>query len=419
MNSALTTLFVMADAFHLGWMGATKRLFHLAKAFRELGFNAALLAGKMIDERVQAEIDKQFPGLVIRTHHTGAYPPLLDVAPLARRAWRALWKARGAEHYAARLSYGWAQVLDIDSVIRELESCALRPNLIWGVSAGYLSGGTAAERLAKTLPVPWILELQDPPWGCGLGPERAPICAEFERLLQTSARQIVTSESYRKRLLEKFAFDPEGIRTIHLTYDGELVERAVDSRAAEWCAVYAGSLQGGRSLAPLLRGLRKALNRDPQMNDLIRIEIAGIGPALNEAKEIARTLNVQSVVRIHGYVQGKQAEEMMQVASALVVLQTVETSRFQIPGKIFEYMRVGKPILAIMPECEAADILRRSGLGFIHAPQDIDGIADTLIKLWYDWRAGRSSVQMDREYVSQFSVKHLPEKLRPVLEGLL
>ncbi len=108
------------------------------------------------------------------------------------------------------------------------------------------------------------------------------------------------------------------------------------------------------------------------------------------------------------------------MASALVVLQTVETSRFQIPGKIFGYMRVGKPILAIMPpECEAATILLRSGLGLVHHPEDIDGIANTFMNLWTDWRAGRPSVQMDRDYVKQFSVRRLPRELCQVLEDLL
>jgi len=417
MNNTLTTLFVMPDAFHLGWMGATWRLFCLAKAFRELGFNVALLAGKMTDARVQTEIDREFPGLVVRTHHTGAYPYLLDVAALSRRACRVLWKVRGAEFYAARLSYGWAKALDVDNVISEFKSRMLNPNLLWGVSTGYLDGGTAADRLSNALGVPWIFELQDPPRGCGLGPDRMSIHTEFKRLLRTSARQVVTAESYCKKLLEEFTLNPETIRTIHLTYEGDLAEEAAYLQETKWRVVYAGSLQGGRSVGPLLYGLKKALACEPRLGECVSIEIAGIG--LDETRKLANTLSFQQLVNIHGHLNREKTEELIKLARVLIIVQTAEASKLQVPGKVFEYMRLGKPILAIMPNCEAATILRRSGLGFIHPPEDIDGIADTLIRLWSDWRAGRSFVQMDRDYLSQFSVKHLPKKLRLVLEGLL
>lgn len=82
-------------------------------------------------------------------------------------------------------------------------------------------------------------------------------------------------------------------------------------------------------------------------------------------------------------------------------------------------MACGVPILGIMPLCEGADILRRSGLGFTHHSEDVDGIADTLIRLWANWRAGLSSVQLNYNYVEQFSVTRLPKKLCAVLEGLV
>ncbi len=412
-------LLVMPDAFHLGWMGTTRRLFHLADAFRELGFNVVLLAGKMTNAQLQAKIDRQFPGLVLRTHHTGAYPCLLDIAPLPRRAWRAFWKARGSEYYAARLSYGWASVLNVGQVIKEVEQRGFRPDLIWGISAGYLEGGVAADRLAKALGVPWIFELQDPPRGCGLGPDRATIYKEFTRLLRSAAQVVVTTESYRNKLLKDFALIPEAIRTIHLTYEGGLIEGASCHHSGRWRLVYTGSLQGGRSLAPLLHGLGEALVREPRMHGSISMEIAGTGSGLDETRKLSERLGVKESVRFYGYVDREQAEELHRQANVLIVVQTVDTSKLQVPGKIFEYMRMSRPILAIMPECEAADILRRSGLGLIHHPEDIDGIADTLIKLWSDWRTGRSSVRMDYDYVTQFSVKNLPEKLRPVLEGLV
>ena len=420
MRSDYRVLMVMPDAFHLGWLGATRRLFHLAGAFRELGFAVALLAGKITNVRVQAQIDRQFPGVVLRSGHTGAYPRLIDVTPISRRAWRALWKVRGLEYYMSRLSYGWAEAVDVNRVMKELEQRFGRPNLIWGVCTGYLAGGKAADRLAKLLGVPWVFELQDPPWGCGLGPGRETVRAEFKRLLESATKLVVVTESYRRKLLTEFTLNSQALQTIYLTYDCEPISDSNIRHDEKWRVVYTGSLDGGRTLTPLFQGVHKALSIKPQLSSSIGIEIAGKGSGLNEARRVSKVLGLQQLVRFHGYLACNEAGSLSKKADALVVMQTADTSMYQIPGKIFEYVSYGKPILAIMPpECEAADILRRSGLGFIHHAEDIDGIADTLIRLWSDWRAGAASVQVDRDFVSQFSVRNLPEKLRSVLEGLV
>jgi len=415
MGKDHTVLIVMPDAFHLGYMGATRRLFHFAAAFQELGFNTVLLAGKRVGGRVQAEIDRQFPALVLRTEHSGAYPRIVDVGPLLRRAWRGLWKARGAEYYAARLSFGWADVLDISRVLKEFERLAIKPDIIWAVSAGYLEGAVAADRLSKVLKVPWILELRDPPRGCGLGPQREMICKEFTRLLQASARQVVTTDSYREHLVWKFNLAPEHIWTIHHCIEND---PQVTYKGGEcWRIAYAGSLDEGRSLSPVIWAYYTAVQREPSLRISSLLEIAGTGPGIYEAEKLAQRLGVEVV--IHGPLPKEKAGELIRRAHLLIVVQSEASCRFQVPGKIFDYIASGVPILGIMPQCEGADILCRSGLGFIHHPGDVDGIADTLIKLWSDWRAGVISVQVNRDFVSQFSVKNLPEKLCSVLEGLV
>ncbi len=412
-------LMICPEAFRLGWMGATRRLFHLAYAFQELGFNVALLTGKMTNLPVEIEIDSQFPGMVFRTQHTDAYPHIIDISPAVRRAWRVFWKIKGAEYYISRLSYGWAEKLDVNQVIADLEGRFGTPNLIWGVCAGYLAGGTAADRMAKAIGVPWILELQDPPWGCGLAEERKTISKEFKRLLNAASVQVVVTESYRRKLLADFSINPKKLLTIYLTYDREPINNEKAFQDAKWRVIYAGSLSGGRSVAPLLYGLHKALLLKPELSNYVSVEVAGKGFGLKEGKRLSKKLDLQHLVRFHGYVDRKEAEKLSSIADVLVVMQTPETSLYQIPGKVFDCIAFGVPILGIMPQCEAATILQASGLGFIHHSEDVDGIAETLIKLWTDWQSGHPSVQIDHDYVKQFSVESLTKKLYYVLEELL
>lgn len=413
-----SVLFILQEAFHLGWMGATRRLFQFAGGFHELGFNVGLLASKMVDSDTQSKIDRQFPGLVFRTEHTGAYPRAMDVSVIPRRAWRGIWKLRGEEYYDAQLSYGWASALNVDRVIRQFDSEGFKPDLLWGICGGYLDGGVAADKLANRLNLPWIFELRDPPRGCGLGKDRAAICAEFRRLLESSFRIVVTTRSYQEHLIERFSLNAQNVDVIYSLLEEEFQDLRDFACSSPWHIVYVGSLNEGRSLDPLLNGFCAAIDRQPHLEDNSIIDIAGSGLELVEMETLAKNIGINNNLCIHGYIPRDKVNALVKSAGILIVAQTNRTSRFQIPGKLFEYMSYGKPIIGIMPtECEAANILRHSGLGFIHSEADISGIADTLIRLYADWAAKRSSVKINHNYISQFSPSSFPNRLRSVLPG--
>ncbi len=418
MTRKKRVLLIAPKAFYTGWMGGTKRLFHLAKAFRSLGLEVALFAGKMTNSVWQETIDRQFPGLVIRTSHTGSYPRVLDFTNISRRAWRALWKARGQDYYWARLSFGWAEKLNLQRDLKELLAKNFQPDLVWGVSGGSLAGGTAAARLSEYFSAPWIFELTDPPWGCGVGQERPSIKKEFNRLLAQSNAVVVNSEEYQKYLFDSCPIKKPDITTIHLTYEGEA---KIEDRNSStfWSLVYAGSLDGGRSIVPLLQAYHLALQKQGMlMQKHSRIDLFGSGSGFKKADLESKKYGLLDNVYIHGPAGKETVDEAIKNANALIIIIPNKT-KYQVPGKLFECLKMCKPVIAIMSECETATILRRAGLGFIHAPEDIEGLANTLIDLWHDWRHGHTSVEPDLEYIRQFSAENLPEKLRPVLRKLL
>lgn len=85
---------VMPVAYHLGWMGSTRSLMHIADTFKFMCFEIALVAGAMTKPSLQAEVDRSFPCQMIWLGHTGVYPVLIDHSALQRRAWRAVCKLR-------------------------------------------------------------------------------------------------------------------------------------------------------------------------------------------------------------------------------------------------------------------------------------------------------------------------------------
>lgn len=411
-------MIVSPDAFHLGWMGATRRLFHIAEAFLQLGFSVVLLAGRITNPSVQKTIDTEFPGVVLRTRHTGYYPSAFDTSRALRRFWRAGWKLQGCDVYWSRLHWGWADRLKIDQLKEQMAGEGIRPSLVWGVSTGYLDGAVAAERIASAYGVPWVLELHDPPRRAGLGQDSEIIKQQFARLLGSAARVIVTAHTYGLELVKRYSLAEEKWATVHLTYEGkpavgEPVRKDVYSLA------YVGSLNGGRSLGALVDAVQGALRCQPEMCSSFRFELAGGGPGFEEVAQLSTKYGLEGLIRVRGVLPVNEADRLIASAAAAVVVQE-EKSALQVPGKVFESVKAAKPIIGLMPEnCEAAAILRQSGLAFIHDSRDVEGMSSTLIRLWQAWQRGEQIVNPDWAYIEQFSTERLPNKLASVLGGIV
>ena len=106
----------------------------------------------------------------------------------------------------------------------------------------------------------------------------------------------------------------------------------------------------------------------------------------------------------------------MDEAHVLVVVKFADPAyNLQIPGKTLQYLGRGKPILGVMGECEAAHILRRSGLGLIAPAEDVGKLTEALRQLWDSRKERGQAFRPDWHYISQFSRTRMAERL----EGLL
>ena len=70
---------------------------------------------------------------------------------------------------------------------------------------------------------------------------------------------------------------------------------------------------------------------------------------------------------------------MMQEASALLLVQP--GTRLSVPGKLYEYLAVGRPILALADEGETADLITESKAGIVAKPDDEEAIRKALTSL--------------------------------------
>lgn len=117
--------------------------------------------------------------------------------------------------------------------------------------------------------------------------------------------------------------------------------------------------------------LLRVLSRFPE--DQIRLEC--IGPVHSDMIRQSERLELGKRLTLLPYRPHREATASMQQSDLnLVVVHRSSDSRMLIPGKIYDYLKAGKPIMGIgPPEGDAASIIERCGMGKVFNYGDEDG----------------------------------------------
>jgi glycosyltransferase involved in cell wall biosynthesis len=122
----------------------------------------------------------------------------------------------------------------------------------------------------------------------------------------------------------------------------------------------------------------------------------------------------KSAVHLMGFMPQQKAIEEMAEADYLLLTMTDGPS---LTGKIFEYLAVGKPILAITPlDGEVARILQETGSGRYAAPNDQAGICAMLAAAYEQSRTGRFSFRPDWDVIRRFERPRLAGQFGQLLQ---
>jgi glycosyltransferase involved in cell wall biosynthesis len=122
--------------------------------------------------------------------------------------------------------------------------------------------------------------------------------------------------------------------------------------------------------------------------------------------EIGNPLNYQAALR-----------EMLE-SDVLLLLQG-RICNEQIPAKLYEYLRAGRPILGLAdPEGDTGRKLRSVGVPFVAGLEDADAIAANLVALLDAVRLDRVAL-VPQDVVKQYSRTHLAGVLARILDGVV
>jgi glycosyltransferase involved in cell wall biosynthesis len=244
-----------------------------------------------------------------------------------------------------------------------------RPDVIWStypIATAHLIGLT----LHRLSGIPWVADLRDvmTDHGYPVAPTTRRIYRWIERRISTHAARVVFTAPSAQRLYRDRYPSLAGDRSQLIVngYDeDDFQEVTVASRphalGKPIRLLHAGVIyEEERDPRPFFRALAKLSANGMIGPDRLRVDLRAAGSEAHFARLVS-DLGLQDIVRLLPPLPYREALRDCADASALLVLQGPSCDG-QIPAKAYEYLRLGRPILALTSDRgDTASLLRETG----------------------------------------------------------
>lgn len=275
--------------------------------------------------------------------------------------------------------------------------------------------------------IPWVADYRDPwtfnPYGAAYDPNKAGqrLLFELESVLLRGADCNLTVEDSLIAVYEKqFGLGREKIVSITNGYDEEdfAALRHSQNRTDKFTINYSGLLYTRqRSVDPVLRAIRQL--RIEKKIDLSKLRFRIVGTSEPGNIEAAERYGLAQIMDHTGYLSHSQALQA-NVDADLLLLLVGDEPRFKpvYTGKFFEYLRSGRPILALAPKDGVVDrVLRESGHGEAYLSTQTSKIKAAILREYKKWENGERSELLHSPVIERFERRELTRHLAEVLES--
>jgi glycosyltransferase involved in cell wall biosynthesis len=440
MSDRLRVLYLAYYFPPLGGAGV-QRAVKFARYLPEFGFEPVLVTGSGIERGRYAPLDASLaadasPGTeVVRTE--GA---LRERSPGDR--------LRRLAGLPSAFERGWPAACE-SAALRAASST--RFDVILASMSPFETSRVAA-RLGARLGIPWVADLRDP-WALDemiVYPTRWHRGLELRRMrsrLASAALVVMNTPEAAHALRRAFpelqartlaipnGFDAEDFKgeapapnpdRFRIVHTGSLhVSLGLAHRRRRWLR----RLMGGervpvdiltRSHIHLLRALERWRLRAP--DEVAQLDLILAGDLSLEDREAALRCAVADRVQMPGYLTHAESVALIRGADLLFLpmhaLPRGERARI-VPGKTYEYLAAGRPILGAVPEGDARDLVRASGIGDVCEPGDVEAMERLLRARFRARREGRAPGPVPAELLGRFERRALTARLAHALRSVI
>lgn len=273
-------------------------------------------------------------------------------------------------------------------------------------------------RLSRRCNLPWVADLRDR-WANGdFQPNPTGLHRRADRALQSrclahAAHIVAVSEGLAETLRHTLPREKRG-RVSVITNGFEAVDfRDISEQKPErFDIVHAGTIGNYVHPETILFAYKQFLEETglpPAGTQMIFIG-ADLSGKFHEA---IRALKLDEYVQISGYKRHSEAVRAISMAQVLLYLVSGAGYSGFIPGKTFEYLAAGRPVLALADETEGLRILQKYSRVRHVAPQDLAGTVLALKAFYLEFTRGRTRRRVP-ESINEFTREQLTGRLAEI-----
>jgi glycosyltransferase involved in cell wall biosynthesis len=261
----------------------------------------------------------------------------------------------------------------------------------------------------------WIADFRDPwtEWGLweklGVGKWAMSRHKKLEQRVLATADVVVTVTPFYVKRFEALSGRP----TVLLTngFDEEDFQTLQYVKPEKFTIRHMGIVNEQRDPVPFMEAFQQLIDQNDEFRNQVAVEFVGevYRPFKNYvfnnpklAPNVTFTGNVthDQVMRYYG-----------NTSLLLLILTGYRDPHGFFPGKLFEYIATGIPVLGIGPPVsEASTVLQQAGAGVMIDTADVEGIKQFLLNAFREWQASENVI-IRRSDISIFSRKAITEKL--------
>jgi hypothetical protein len=276
-------------------------------------------------------------------------------------------------------------------------------------------------QLKEQLHVNWVADFRDPWTTIGyhqkmkLSAKSQKKHKQFEKKVLESADEIIVTSPTTKQEFQQITNQPISVITNGFD-DVSLGTVVLDSK---FSLAHIGSLLAGRNPEILWEVLAEIIKENEAFNTAFELKL--IGAISNEVLASINKNGLQKHVSLLGYLSHKEAQIQQRQSQVLLLIEidSLET-RCIIPGKLFEYMQSGRPIIGFGPyNADFKTILTATNTGssYNYGQSEKAIIKNKLLSYFEAYQ--KKSLNTNGIGVQQFHRNKLTEQLAVILKPLL
>ncbi|MFN3841618.1 MAG: glycosyltransferase, partial [Cyclobacteriaceae bacterium] len=271
-------------------------------------------------------------------------------------------------------------------------------------------------RLKKKNPtLHWIADFRDPwtEWGLweklGVGAWAMQRHRKLELKVLTTADVVVSVTPHYVRRFEALSGRPAVLLTNGFDEDDFIGINYTKSE--KFTIRHIGIVNEQRDPVPFMEAFRQLLDEHVEFKEHTLVEF--VGEVYQPFKDyVQEQVPLQQRVRFTGNVSHQKVIEYYGTSSLLLLILTgYRDPHGFFPGKLFEYMATGGPMLGIGPVVsDAATVLQQSGTGFMVESHDVAGIKASLLTYFMQWKSNPNPI-VSKGNIAAYSRIVITEKL--------